>query len=151
VGTRAALTVEDSQGRVAASQGRRYLKAGWFVSRAVNPLLMRLGIVPALAVRGRTSGEWRTVPVNVLELEGQRYLVAPRGDTQWVRNLRAAGQGELRWRARVEPFRAVEIADSEKPRVIEAYLARWGYQVQGYFKALPDPADHPVFRIERPG
>jgi deazaflavin-dependent oxidoreductase (nitroreductase family) len=116
----------------------------------VNPLLMRLGLVPTLAVRGRTSGEWRTVPVNVLELDGHRYLVAPRGDTQWVRNLRAAGGGELRRRSRVEPFRATEIADKDKPRVIEAYLARWGYQVKAYFKALPGPADHPVFRIERP-
>ena len=87
------------------SQGRRYLKPGWMVSRLVNPLLMRLGIIPTLAVRGRTSGEWRTVPVNVLELAGQRYLVAPRGDTQWVRNLRATGRGELRRRGRIEPFR----------------------------------------------
>jgi deazaflavin-dependent oxidoreductase (nitroreductase family) len=106
------------------SQGRRYLKPGWLTGRVINPLLMRFGVVPTLAVRGRRSGEWRTVPVNVLELEGQRYLVAPRGDTQWVRNLRATGRGELRWRGRVEPFRAIETPDSEKPRVIEAYLAR---------------------------
>jgi deazaflavin-dependent oxidoreductase (nitroreductase family) len=128
---------------------QRYLKPGWFVSRVINPLLMRVGMIPTLAVRGRTSGEWRTVPVNVLKLDGQRYLVAPRCDTQWGRNLRATGRGELRWRGRVEPFRAIEIPDNEKPRVIEAYLARWGYQVKGYFKALPNPADHPVFRIER--
>ncbi len=130
-------------------QERRYLRPGWLTSRVLNPLLMRLGLVSTLAVRGRTTGEWRTVPVNVLELEGQRYLVAPRGDTQWVRNLRATGRGELRWRNHIEPFRAIEIPDSEKPRVIDAYLARWGYQVKGYFKALPSPADHPVFRIER--
>jgi len=127
---------------------RRYLKPGWLTSRVLNPLLMQVGMIPTLAVRGRTSGEWRIVPVNVLELDGQRYLVAPRGDTQWVRNLRATGRGELRRRGRVEPFRAIEIPDNEKPRVIEAYLARGGYQVKGYFKALPDPADHPVFRIE---
>jgi deazaflavin-dependent oxidoreductase (nitroreductase family) len=127
----------------------RYLKPGWLTSRALNPLLMRLGMIPTLAVRGRTSGEWRTVPVNVLELDGQRYLVAPRGDTQWVRNLRATGRGELRWRGRIEPFRATEIPDYEKPRLIEAYLGRWGSQVKGYFNALPSPADHPVFRIER--
>jgi deazaflavin-dependent oxidoreductase (nitroreductase family) len=126
-----------------------YLKPGWLTSRVLNPLFMRLGMIPTLAVRGRTSGEWRTVPVNVLELDGQRYLVAPRGDTQWVRNLRATGRGELRWCGRVEPFRATETPDNEKPRVIEAYLARWGYQVKGYFKALPNPADHPVFQIQR--
>jgi deazaflavin-dependent oxidoreductase (nitroreductase family) len=127
----------------------RYLKPGWLTSRVLNPLLMRLGMIPTLAVRGRTSGEWRTVPVNVLELDGQRYLVAPRGDTQWVRNLRATGRGELRWRGRVEPFRAIEIPDNEKPRLVEAYLGRWGDQVTGYFKALPNPVDHPVLRIER--
>jgi deazaflavin-dependent oxidoreductase (nitroreductase family) len=130
------------------SQGRDYLKPGWLVSRVVNPMLMWLGIVPTLAVRGRTSGEWRTVPVNVVELAGQRYLVAPRGDTQWVRNLRDAGRGELRRRGRTEPFRSTELADAEKPRIIEAYLARWGYQVRPYFETLPDAADHPVFRIE---
>jgi deazaflavin-dependent oxidoreductase (nitroreductase family) len=132
-------------------QAPRYLKPGWLTSRVLNPLLMRVGMVPTLAVRGRTSGEWRTVPVNVLELDGQRYLVAPRGETQWVRNLRATGRGELRWRGRVEPFRAIEIPDNEKPRVIEAYLARWGYQVKGYFKALPlrGPAADPR-RGDRP-
>jgi deazaflavin-dependent oxidoreductase (nitroreductase family) len=131
------------------SPERQYLRPGWLTSRVVNPLLMRLGIVPTLAVRGRVSGEWRTVPVNVLELEGHRYLVAPRGDTEWVRNLRAAGQGELRRRARVDAFRATELPDAEKPRIIEAYLARWGYQVNRYFAALPKPEDHPVFRMDR--
>jgi deazaflavin-dependent oxidoreductase (nitroreductase family) len=129
---------------------QRNLRPGWLVSRIVNPVLMRFGITPTLAVQGRTSGEWRTVPVSGLELAGQRYLVAPRGDTQWVRNLRATGRGELRRRGRIEPFRATEIADAEKPRIIEAYLARWGYQVRPYFRALPKAADHPVFRIERP-
>ena len=88
------------------------------------------------------------MPVNVLELDGERYLVAPRGETDWVRNLRAAGSGELQYRRGVEPFTAVEVSDEEKPRVVAAYLARWGRQVRGQFEALPDPADHPVFRIE---
>ena len=127
----------------------RYLRPGWLTSRALNPLLMRLGVVSTLAVRGRRSKEWRTVPVNVLELDGQRYLVAPRGDTEWVRNLRTTHRGELRRLTRVESFRATEVPDSEKPRIIEAYLARWGYQVKRYFEAVPRPADHPVFRIER--
>jgi deazaflavin-dependent oxidoreductase (nitroreductase family) len=130
------------------TEERRYLRPGWFTNRVVNPALMRLGVVPTLAVRGRVSGQWRTVPVNVLELDGERYLVAPRGDTEWVRNLRVRGRGELRRRAQVEPFRAAELPDSEKPRIIEAYLARWGHQVTRYFEALPAPADHPVFRIE---
>lgn len=128
--------------------GRAYLKPGFVVSRVLNPVLMRLGLVPTLAVRGRRSGEWRTVPVNVLEHAGARYLVAPRGDTQWARNLRASGTGELRRRGRVDAFRAVELPDSEKPPLIAAYLERWGSQVKSQFQELPDPADHPVFRLE---
>ena len=127
----------------------RYLKPGFFVARLVNPLLMRLGVVPTLAVRGRTSGQWRTVPVFVLEHEGSRYLVAPRGNTHWVQNLRAAGGGEIRTRKGTESFRAVEVANDEKPPIIDAYLARWGSNVKAQFKELPDPSDHPVFRLEQ--
>ena len=126
-----------------------YLKPGFVLARLVNPLLMRLGVVPTLAVRGRKSGAWRTVPVNVLEHDGSRYLVAPRGNTHWVQNLRAAGEGEIRTRKGVEPFRAVEVANDEKPPIIEAYLARWGSQVKAQFDDLPSPSDHPVFRLER--
>jgi len=129
----------------------RYLKPGFVVARLVNPLLMALRALPTLAVRGRESGEWRTVPVNVLEVDGRRYLVAPRGDTHWVRNLRAAGGGELRTRKGIEPFRAVEIPDAQKPPLIEAYRARWGKQTTSQFRELPDPADHPVFLIESAG
>jgi hypothetical protein len=130
------------------SRDRHYLKPGWLTNRVVTP---------AHAVRdgsdlGRARSrerEWRTVPVNVLDLDGHRYLVAPRGHTEWVRNLRVTGRGELRRRARVEAFRATELPDREKLRIIEAYLARWGYQVRRYFTALPRPSDHPVFRIDR--
>jgi deazaflavin-dependent oxidoreductase (nitroreductase family) len=125
-----------------------YLKPGFVVSRVVNPLLMAFRLVPTLGVRGRTSGEWRRVPVNVLELDGSRYLVAPRGDTQWVRNLRAAGSGELRIKGRTEAFSATEVADAEKQPIIDAYLARWGSQVKSQFEQLPEAADHPVFRIQ---
>jgi deazaflavin-dependent oxidoreductase (nitroreductase family) len=124
------------------------LRPPWFVSRVVNPIMMRVGPVTTLAVRGRRSGAWHTVPVNVLEMDGARYLVAPRGTTDWVRNLRAAGQGELRRRGRTEPFRATELPDSEKTLILDAYLARWGKEVRGQFRELPDAADHPVFRIE---
>jgi deazaflavin-dependent oxidoreductase (nitroreductase family) len=125
-----------------------YLKPGRIVSRFLNPLLMRVGLVPTLAVRGRTSGQWRTVPVNVLVYNGRRYLVSARGETDWVQNLRVAGGGEIRRGRRVQAFTATEIPDAQKPPLIQAYLDRWGYQVNAYFKALPNPSDHPVFRIE---
>src|SRR5260221_3468191 len=78
-----------------------------------------------LYVRGRTSGQWRSNPVNVLTYEGRRYLIAPRGQTQWVRNLRAAGGGELRVGRKVEKFTATELADAQKPDILRAYLRRW--------------------------
>jgi deazaflavin-dependent oxidoreductase (nitroreductase family) len=128
---------------------RRYLQPNWLISRVINPLLMRIGIVPTLWVRGRKTGYWRSVPVNVLQLDGERYLVSPRGETDWVRNLRAAGGGQLQYgRGRTEAFTAVEMPDQVKPRVIGAYLDRWRSQVKAQFEALPDPADHPVYRIE---
>jgi deazaflavin-dependent oxidoreductase (nitroreductase family) len=125
-----------------------YLKPGWLISRIVNPLLTRVGLVPTLAVRGRKSGRWRTVPVNILELDGARYLVAARGETEWVRNLRASGVAEIRRGRRVETVSATEIPDEQKARIIGAYLERWAYQVKAQFQALPEPSDHPVFRLE---
>jgi len=110
-----------------------------------------------LEVRGRTSGEMRSTVVNLLTVDGERFLVAPRGETQWVRNMRAAHRGRLRVGRRVEPFRAVELADAEKPAVLRAYLKAWAWEVGRFFDGLdansPD-ADvaaaapgFPVFRI----
>ena len=129
------------------SEDRKYLRPGW-LTRLTNRVVGALGFVPTLAVRGRTSGEWRTVAVNVLEHENARYLVAPRGETEWVRNLRAAGGGELRQRGSVEPFRAIEVADPEKGPLIAAYREKWDSQVRRQFAALPRDDDHPVFLIQ---
>ena len=115
-----------------------------------------------LYVRGRSSGEWRSTPVNLLTHRGERYLVAPRGTTQWVRNLRAAGGlGELHLGRRVEPFRATELGDDAKPDVLRAYLKRWKMEIGVFFNGVgPDASDdklreiapgYPVFQIERAG
>jgi deazaflavin-dependent oxidoreductase (nitroreductase family) len=113
-----------------------------------------------LYVRGRTSGEWRSTPVNLLSFEGERYLVAPRGTTQWVRNLRAAdGAGELHLGRRAEPFTAAEVADGDKPPILRAYLKRWKMEVGVFFDGVDASAPeeklreiapgYPVFRIAR--
>ena len=110
-----------------------------------------------LAVRGRKSGEWRTTPVNPLTFEGQRYLVAPRGLTHWVRNIRASGEGVLRKGRHHEPIRVVEVPDEEKVPILRAYLKLWAMETKKFF-GLPnaDVSDdeitriapnHPVFRI----
>jgi deazaflavin-dependent oxidoreductase (nitroreductase family) len=123
--------------------------------------LTRLGISVwgsrVLAVRGRSSGEWRTTPVNLLVVDGVRYLVAPRGVTQWVRNLRAAGGGELRVGRRVEAFRADELDDDAKPDVLREYLRRWAFEVGVFFDGVGASSSddelrriapgYPVFRI----
>jgi deazaflavin-dependent oxidoreductase (nitroreductase family) len=143
----------------------RYVEPGWFTRHIFNPtiaLLTRAGLSVwgsrELRVRGRKSGELRTTPVNLLTHEHHRYLVAPRGETQWVRNLRAAGDGELRVGRRSERFRATEITDAEKPPVLRAYLKRWKAEVGVFFGGVSAESseeelrriasDHPVFRIE---
>src|SRR5918993_2778787 len=96
----------------------RYQRPGWFTQHVFNPavaLLTRAGVSIAgsrvLEVRGRKTGEPRRTPVNLLTLERTRYLVAPRGHTQWVRNLRAHGEGRLLLGSRAEQFTATELAD----------------------------------------
>lgn len=122
---------------------------------AVMTGLSRLGVSVAgsrvLAVRGRVSGEWRTVPVNLLTVDGERYLVAPRGHAQWVRNLRAAGAGELRRGRRVEPFTATELTDEQKPVLLRAYLRRWGWEVGRFFEGVAADASDETLREIAPG
>jgi deazaflavin-dependent oxidoreductase (nitroreductase family) len=147
-----------------AASTSRYLEPGWFTRNVFNrmvALLTKLGLSVwgsrVLAVRGRKSGEWRTTPVNLLTYEGQRYLVAPRGEAQWVRNLRVAGTGELRLGRRVEEFTAAELPDEEKPALLRSYLERWKFEVGVFFDGVrPDAPDselsriapgYPVFRI----
>jgi deazaflavin-dependent oxidoreductase (nitroreductase family) len=109
-------------------------------------------------VRGRKSGEWRTTPVNLLTVDGTKYLVAPRGNTQWVRNIRVVGTGELRVGRRTEAFRAAEIADPDKTPVLREYLRKWGWEVGQFFEGIDKNATDqdlagvaggfPVFRVE---
>jgi deazaflavin-dependent oxidoreductase (nitroreductase family) len=124
-------------------QQRHYLKPSWLIRRVANPLLMWFGAVPTLWVQGRKTGRWRSVPVNILELDRERYLVSPRGETDWVRNLRAAGGGQFQYGRRTEPFTAVEVPDEEKPRVIEAYLKRWGAPSQESVRSPARPSGPP--------
>lgn len=89
-----------------------------------------------LEVQGRSSGEWRSVPVNPLPLDGHRYLVAPRGTTDWVRNLNAAGTGRLRRGRRIETFDAVAVADDDKLPILRSYLDKWGFEIGKFFEGI---------------
>ncbi len=141
-----------------------FQEAGWFTRNVFNrivALATRAGLSVAgsrvLEVKGRKSGEWRRTPVNLLEFEGGRYLVAPRGHTQWVRNMRVSGGGRLVLGRGAEEFSATELADDEKPSLLRAYLKKWKWEVGAFFDGVgPDSSDeelrriapdHPVFRI----
>jgi deazaflavin-dependent oxidoreductase (nitroreductase family) len=148
-----------------ASATGHYKRPGWFTKNVFNRIvagLTRLGVSVwgsrVLEVRGRTSGEWRRTPVNLLTLDGERYLVSPRGHSQWVRNMRVSGGGRLLLGPRSESFSAVELDDDEqKVPVLRAYLKRWKAEVGVFFDGVgPDSSEqelreiaakHPVFRL----
>jgi hypothetical protein len=146
----------------------RYIQPNWFTRNVFNRIvawLTQLGISVygsrVLAVKGRKSGMWHTIPVNLLVYQSERYLVAPRGVTQWVRNVRAGSDVELRLGSRHESFKLVEIPhdDPLKIELLRAYLRRWAFEAGVFFEGVDANAsdealrriapNHPVFRIER--
>jgi deazaflavin-dependent oxidoreductase (nitroreductase family) len=142
-----------------------YRRPGWFTRNVFNravAALTRLGISVwgsrVLEVPGRTSGQPRRTPVNLLTLDGRYYLVAPRGEAQWVRNVRAnQGHLDLLLGRRRTHWVARELSDDEKIPVLRAYLRRWKAEVGVFFDGVgPDsPAEelrriaprHPVFEL----
>jgi deazaflavin-dependent oxidoreductase (nitroreductase family) len=149
------------------SEPRRYLKPGAFTNRVFNPAvgwLARRGVRVAgaavLEVRGRKSGQPRTTPVNPLTLDGQRYLLAPRGETEWVRNIRVAGRAALLHGSRREEFAVTEVLDAEKLPIIRAYLKAWAWEVGAFFEGISAKSSDdeiaavasgfPIFRITAP-
>jgi deazaflavin-dependent oxidoreductase (nitroreductase family) len=129
-------------------------RPGWFTRHVANPVLVgvhRLGLGMAgsetLAVRGRKSGETRTTPVNPFVLDGRTFLLAPRGTTQWARNLRALPEGELRKGRRVRRFTATEVPDQEKLPLLRAYIDKWAWEVKGFLDIEADAPDEEIRRI----
>lgn len=104
----------------------------------------------ALSVRGRKTGKRRGVVVNVLTVDGVDYLVAPRGNTEWVRNVRAAGRVQLGPRWRPVPTVVTEVGDDDKPEVLRAYLQRWYWQVKGYIGGLTPQSSEDDLRSAAP-
>lgn len=127
-----------------------YMRPPLFVRRVFNPLAMRFGIGGSerLTVAGRRTGREHSVPVIPVDHDGARYLVSPRGETDWVRNLRAAGSARLGPHGRERRVRAIEVPAAERPPIITSYRAVAGRAVKSFFDRLPDAADHPTFRVE---
>jgi deazaflavin-dependent oxidoreductase (nitroreductase family) len=145
----------------------RYIAPNWFTRYVFNKVvagLTRLGVSVwgsrVLEVRGRKTGKPRRTPVNLLTLDGMRYLVAPRGRTQWVRNLREAGEGTLLLGRRREQFVGSEIPDEDKEVILRAYLRLWKWEVGQFFGGVNADSttdelhriapNHPIFRVETP-
>jgi deazaflavin-dependent oxidoreductase (nitroreductase family) len=140
-----------------------YKRPDWFTRKAVTPFLnflMRRGISVwgsrVLEHRGRRSGTLHHTPVNLLTIGDDDYLVAARGETEWVRNVRAAqGHLVLILGRRRQPRRAVEVPVAERTEILRAYLRRWKFEVGMFFEGVgPDStaaefeavaARHPVF------
>ena len=151
----------------ASTPPRHYRQSGWFTRHVFNRVvggLTRLGISVwgsrVLEVSGRKSGTPRRVPVNLLTLNGEHYLVSPRGEGQWVRNVRAAdGRLDLLLGRHREHWIAEELADDQKADVLRAYLRRWKAEVGVFFDGVSadSPPEeiariapkHPAFRLRR--
>ena len=147
---------------------RHYRQPGWFTRNVFNRLiarLTRLGISVwgsrVLEVTGRKSGLPRRTPVNLLTFDGHEYLVSPRGEGEWVRNLRAAdGRLTLVLGRRRQPRTAREVADGDKIEILRAYLRRWKVEVGVFFEGIGADSSteeiaaiahrHPVFELDPP-
>ena len=145
-----------------------YAELGFFTRGVFDPLVAffarRLGLslkgARLLSVRGRKSGEWRDTPVNLLSFAGRRYLVAPRGETQWVRNIRVSHRARLTLGRTTETVTVEDVADHDKPPILRAYLRAWAWEVKQFFPGVgADTSDdvfarvasrYPVFRIVAP-
>jgi deazaflavin-dependent oxidoreductase (nitroreductase family) len=151
------------------SEPAHYREPGWATRTLFNPAVAaatRMGFAVwgsrVLETTGRVSGKARHTPVNLLVVEGREYLVSPRGESQWVRNVRAAGGRLTLIRGRRRQARiASELGDAEKPPILRAYLRRWKMEVGVFFEGvdagssedelLRIAARHPVFILKDPG
>ena len=120
--------------RVATPAERFFNRAfGFFVGLGLSPSYNYL-----LAVKGRKSGKVYSTPVNLHEVNGKQFLVAPRGRTQWVRNAEVSGEVTLKKGGRRRSYKLRALADSEKPEILKSYLVRYGAAVQRFFPVRPD-------------
>ena len=141
--------LETSPSDAAGSRRRAYVRPSAILNKVLNPITVALGRQTVLVVRGRKSGKLLKVPMDPpFAWRGTRFLVSPRGETHWARNLRAAGAADLRAHGQVEHIRAVELQGEERDAVVRTYASTITCNCRQSMELLPDPADHPVFRIE---
>jgi deazaflavin-dependent oxidoreductase (nitroreductase family) len=126
-----------------------YLKPQWFTVRVFNRIAMATGISNSetLTVTKRGSREPQHIPVVTVDVGGTRYLVSTRGESQWVKNVRANPTVTVNNKSGAATYVARETPTSERQPILTAYQQKAGRAVDGYFRKLPDPADHPVFAL----
>jgi len=130
-----------------------YLKPGTS-TKVFNELARRVArVVPLWDVhtlqvaRRQSGGQLQEIPVIPVEVDGSLYIVSTRGESDWVRNVRAAGRVGLRQKGDLRDYTVTEVPVAEREPVITAYRKKAGREVEQYWKQLPDPADHPLFRL----
>jgi hypothetical protein len=126
-----------------------YLKPPWFAVKVFNRIAMATGISNSetLTVTRRGSAESQHIPVVTVEVGGTRYLVSTRGESQWVKNVRANSTVILTNKSGAVTYVAHETPTSQREPILTAYQQKAGKAVDGYFRKLPDPVDHPVFAL----
>jgi deazaflavin-dependent oxidoreductase (nitroreductase family) len=126
-----------------------YLKPPWFTAKVFNKIAMATGISGSetLTLTTRASRQPQQIPVITVDVDGIKYLVSTRGESQWVKNLRASPAVTLTTRAGAGKYLAAEVPVEAREPVLAAYKIKAGKTVEGYFRKLPDPVDHPVFTL----
>jgi len=126
-----------------------YLKPPWFVVKVFNRIAMATGISNSetLTVTKRGSKEPQRIPVVTVGVGGARYLVSTRGESQWVKNVRANPNVTVTNKYGTTTYIAHETPAQDRQPILTAYREKAGKAVDGYFRKLPDPADHPVFAL----
>ena len=126
-----------------------YLKPPWFTAKVFNRIAMATGISNSetLTATKRGSGEAQHIPVVTVDVGGTQHLVSTRGESQWVKNVRANPTVTLTTKAGAATYVAHEVPAPQRQPILTAYQKKAGRAVDGYFRKLPDPADHPVFAL----
>jgi deazaflavin-dependent oxidoreductase (nitroreductase family) len=130
-----------------------YLKPPWFTAKIFNPIAMATGIADTetLTVTKRGSKEPQKIPVLTVDGDGTKYLVSTRGESQWVKNVRANPDVTISNKSGTAGYVAREIPEGDRQRILTAYREKAGKTVEGYFRKLPQEADHPVFALTKTG
>lgn len=125
-----------------------YLKPPWFTARVFNRIAMATGLSGSVTLTvARRSGAPQRIPVIPVDVNGTKYLVSTRGESDWVHNIREEPAVTLTTRGKSISYTAAELPVDRREQVLEAYRQKAGRAVAGYFRTLPHAADHPVFAL----